>query len=54
MFILSALDDVNVILDETHINLSTIASSRSVGPIKPRVDDWMRKMDLFSKTLVCK
>lgn len=34
------------------INISTIAGSRHVGPIKPRVEDWQRQLHLFSETLV--
>ncbi|XP_066905838.1 dynein axonemal heavy chain 6 isoform X4 [Halyomorpha halys] len=51
VYMLSALEEINTILDETHINLSTISSSRSVGPIKPKVDEWNEKVELFSKTL---
>jgi hypothetical protein len=39
-------------LDESNINIQTIASSRHVGPIKSRVDDWVKQLDLFGKTLV--
>jgi dynein heavy chain, axonemal len=52
IFILGGTDDVQVLLDESNINIQTIASSRHVGPIKPRVDDWVRQLDLFGKTLV--
>lgn len=34
------------------VNISTIAGSRHVGPIKSRVDDWERQLALFSETLV--
>lgn len=35
------------------VNVSTIAGSRHVGPIKPRVEDWEKQLALFSETLVC-
>ncbi|KAG8249571.1 hypothetical protein J6590_017555 [Homalodisca vitripennis] len=52
VFILGSTEEVQTILDESNININTIASSRHVGPIKSRVDDWMKQLDLFSKTLV--
>jgi len=52
VFILGGTDDVQVNLDESNINIQTIASSRHVGPIKPRVDEWVKQLDIFSKTLV--
>ncbi|CAG9827749.1 unnamed protein product [Diabrotica balteata] len=51
LFILGSLEDVQAILDESNINMTTIASSRHVGPIKPRVDEWTKNLDLFSRTL---
>ena len=52
VFILSGTDDVQVNLDESNINVQTIASSRHVGPIKPRVDEWVQTLEVFHKTLV--
>ncbi|KAL7988579.1 hypothetical protein Chor_007498, partial [Crotalus horridus] len=40
-----------VILDDSTINIATIASSRYVGPLKPRVDEWQKQLSLFSQTL---
>ncbi|CAH1104335.1 unnamed protein product, partial [Psylliodes chrysocephalus] len=51
VFVLGPLEEVQVVLDESHINMTTIASSRHVGPIKPRVDEWVRNLDKFSRTL---
>nr|CAI5844200.1 unnamed protein product [Callosobruchus analis] len=51
VFILGSLEDVQAVLDESNINITTIASSRHVGPIKPRVDEWTRNLDLFSRIL---
>lgn len=51
VFILGGTDEIQQNLDDSNINISTIASSRHVGPIKPRVDDWTRQLELFNKTL---
>lgn len=50
--ILGGTDDIQQLLDDSNINISTVASSRHVGPIKPRVDDWVKQLELFGKTLV--
>ena len=52
VFILGGTDEIQQLLDDSNINIATIASSRHVGPIKPRVDDWAKQLDLFAKTLV--
>lgn len=52
VFILGSLEEVQQVLDDSFINVNTILSSRHVGPIKGRVDDWYRLLELFSKTLV--
>jgi len=54
VFILGGTDDIQQLLDDSNINIATIASSRHVGPIKQKVDDWQRSLELFGKTLVCK
>ncbi|KAL3319655.1 Dynein heavy chain 6, axonemal [Cichlidogyrus casuarinus] len=51
VFILGGTDEIQQLWDDSNINISTIASSRHVGPIKPRVDDWLVQLDLFGKTL---
>ncbi|CAH0547855.1 unnamed protein product [Brassicogethes aeneus] len=51
VYILGSLEEVQAVLDESNININTIASSRHVGPIKNRVDEWAIKLDLFSKIL---
>ncbi|XP_063775637.1 dynein axonemal heavy chain 6 [Pseudophryne corroboree] len=51
VFILGGTDEIQVLLDDSTINISTIASSRYVGPIKPRVDEWHRNLALFNQTL---
>ena len=34
------------------VGFQTISSSRHVGPIRSRVEDWEKRLDLFAKTLV--
>ncbi|KAL3884515.1 hypothetical protein ACJMK2_024650, partial [Sinanodonta woodiana] len=51
VFILGGTDEIQQLLDDSNINIATIASSRHVGPIKSRVDDWSKQLDLFGKTL---
>ncbi|ERL87542.1 hypothetical protein D910_04933 [Dendroctonus ponderosae] len=51
VFILGSLEDVQAVLDESNINITTIASSRHVGPIKSRVEEWQKNLDLFTHTL---
>nr|XP_050848639.1 dynein axonemal heavy chain 6 [Vespula vulgaris] len=50
-FILGSLEEIQSALDESNINIQTIAASRYVGPIKPRVQDWAKQLDLFTATL---
>ncbi|UYV81319.1 DNAH6 [Cordylochernes scorpioides] len=52
VYILGATDDIVALLDESLVNIFTIASSRYVGPFQERVDQWKKQLDLFSKTLV--
>ncbi|XP_060697694.1 dynein axonemal heavy chain 6 [Hemiscyllium ocellatum] len=51
VFILGGTDEIQALLDDSIINVSTIASSRYVGPIKNRVDEWQRLLSLFNETL---
>ncbi|XP_066516038.1 dynein axonemal heavy chain 6 isoform X2 [Hoplias malabaricus] len=51
VFILGGTDDIQVLLEDSSINMATLASSRYVGPIKTRVDEWQRQLSLFSQTL---
>lgn len=52
MFILGGTDDIQVLLDDSQVNVATIASSRHVGPIRPKVDEWVKQLALFSQTMV--
>ncbi|XP_037662920.1 dynein heavy chain 6, axonemal isoform X2 [Choloepus didactylus] len=51
VFILGGTDDIQVLLDDSTVNIATIASSRYVGPLKPRVDEWQKQLALFNQTL---
>ncbi|XP_065911794.1 dynein axonemal heavy chain 6-like [Dysidea avara] len=51
VFILGGTDDVQVVLDDSQVTVSTIAGSRHVGPIKPRVEEWGKQLSLFSETM---
>ncbi|CAF1159117.1 unnamed protein product, partial [Didymodactylos carnosus] len=51
VYILGGTDEIMQLLDDSNINIATIASSRHVGPIKNKVEDWQANLDLFSKTL---
>jgi dynein heavy chain len=52
VFIMGGTDEIQVLLDDSLIHMTTISSSRHVGPIKPKVDEWVKLLDLFSNTLV--
>uniref|UniRef100_A0A667W9Y7 Dynein axonemal heavy chain 6 n=1 Tax=Myripristis murdjan TaxID=586833 RepID=A0A667W9Y7_9TELE len=51
VFILGGTDDIQVLLDDSIINVATVASSRYVGPIKPRVQKLQKQLSLFNQTL---
>ncbi|KAK2585046.1 hypothetical protein KPH14_008566 [Odynerus spinipes] len=51
VFILGTLEEVQLALDESNINIQTIAASRHVGPIKVKVEEWSKKLDHFTTTL---
>lgn len=46
------LSIVKAILDDSIINVNTVASSRYVGPIKLRVNKLLKQLTLFNQTLV--
>jgi dynein heavy chain len=52
VYILGGTEEVMQVLDDSFININTIASSRHVGPIKLQVEKWLHQLNLFSKTLV--
>ncbi|XP_039271711.2 dynein axonemal heavy chain 6-like [Styela clava] len=51
VFILGGTDDVQVQLDDSRVSISTISTSRYVGPIQGRVEDWQKQLNLMNDTL---
>jgi dynein heavy chain len=51
VFILGGVDDVMAVLEETQVAVQTILGSRFVGPMQKKVDEWEKKLRLFSETL---
>lgn len=52
VYIMGTLEEVQQVYDDSNITINTIVNSRHVGPIKSRVEDWVKKLDHFNKTLV--
>lgn len=52
VFVLGGLEEIQAAFDESNIHVSTILSSRNCGPIKSRVEEWAKNLEVFSKTLV--
>lgn len=52
VYILGSLEEVQQVLDDSFITINTIVSSRHVGPIKNRVEEWSAQLQQFAKTLV--
>ena len=52
VYILRPTEEIQANLDDSNISIQTIASSRYVGPIKSRVEEWLRQLEMFSKTMV--
>ena len=50
-YIVGDLEDIIAQLEETQVQLSTIRSSRFVGPIKSQVDDLSKSMNMLAKCL---
>lgn len=51
VYVLAGIDELQTVLDDSNITITTIAASRHIGTLKPRVDEWVRQLDLFGKTL---
>ncbi|XP_069464806.1 dynein axonemal heavy chain 14 [Ambystoma mexicanum] len=51
MTIIASAEEILVQLEESQVIISTIKGSRYSGPIKNTVDEWDRKLNLFSHTL---
>ncbi|EDV29505.1 uncharacterized protein TRIADDRAFT_51924 [Trichoplax adhaerens] len=56
-FIIGAADDIFTLLDESQVTLATIKGSRYVEPIKNTMEEWDKKLDIFTETfeewLIC-
>merc|ERR1719487_825962 len=51
VFILGSVEDITVALEDSLVNISTIAGSRFVGPIRGEVEAWQKNLLLFQETL---
>ncbi|XP_018800561.1 PREDICTED: dynein heavy chain 6, axonemal [Bactrocera latifrons] len=51
VFILAGTEELQVILDDSTVNINTIAASKFVGPIKSKVEEWIELMELFNEML---
>lgn len=51
VYILAATDELQAVLDESNIAITTIAASRHIGTLKSRVDEWVRQLEVFGTTL---
>ncbi|KAI8783320.1 dynein heavy chain 6, axonemal, partial [Biomphalaria glabrata] len=51
VYIIGSTDEIQQLLDDSNINIQTIQSSRHVGPIKTKVEEWAASLSLFNKTL---
>lgn len=52
VYIIGTLEEIQLAMDESNINLQTVNASRHVGPIKHLVDEWIHKLEVFTETLV--
>ncbi|KEG09899.1 dynein heavy chain [Trypanosoma grayi] len=51
VFILDQLEDVIQQLDDNQVELQTIMASRSVAPVRERVEEWIRNLRLVSDVI---
>ncbi|XP_022090728.1 dynein heavy chain 6, axonemal-like isoform X2 [Acanthaster planci] len=49
--IIAGADDITQQLEESQVTIATIRGSRFVSPIKALVEEWDRKLNVFSRTL---
>lgn len=52
VFVLGGVEELQAALDESTVHVTTILSSRNCGPLRSRVEEWQRNLELFAKTLV--
>ncbi|XP_073833430.1 dynein heavy chain at 16F isoform X2 [Musca autumnalis] len=51
VFILAGTEELQAVLDDSNVNINTIAASKYVTPIKNKVDEWIGALEQFGKTL---
>lgn len=51
VFVLAGQEELQAVLDDSTVNMNTIAASKYVGTIKHKVDEWLEHLDQFGKTL---
>lgn len=51
VFILAGTEELQTILDDSTVNINTIAASKYVGPIKAKVEEWVEGLNQFGDTL---
>lgn len=49
-YILAGIDELQAVLDDSNVTITTVAASRHIGSLKSRVEEWIRQLDLFAKT----
>lgn len=52
IFILGSLEEVQLTLEETNINLNTLVSSKNIVMIKSKVEEWINSMTIMNDVLV--
>lgn len=50
-YVLAGIEELQSVLDDSNVTVTTIAASRHIGTLKPRIDELSRQLDLFGKTL---
>lgn len=51
VFILAGTEELQTILDDSNVNINTIAASKYAAPIKHKVNEWISLLEQFGKTL---
>lgn len=51
VFILAGTEELQTILDDSNVNINTIAASKYAAPIKHKVHEWISLLEQFGKTL---
>lgn len=51
VFVLAGTEELQTILDDSNVNINTIAASKFVAPIAHKVNEWISLLEQFGKTL---